>query len=317
MAAPPGEAARGRLQRLAGAVTYGAYRTASGFARTLPNFAADGFAVPAGLGANFTRPERRAMIERHLRRVDPTLEGWRLRRAVQDAFDSYARYWIETFRLPTLPAKVVSDGFTEEGYAEHIQGGLAAGRGVILALPHLGGWEWAGRWLTDLGHPVTAIVEQLHPPELFDWFVRLRRDLGMTVVPLGPGAGRAVLKALADNEVVCLLCDRNIGAGGVEVEFFGERTLLPAGPATMAIRAGAPLIPVGAYFTPRPNGHHAVIRPPVPTVREGRLRDDVVRVTQDLTYALERLIRRAPSQWHMFLPNWPSDPGYEGDPGRA
>jgi phosphatidylinositol dimannoside acyltransferase len=317
VAAPPGEAARGRLQRLAGAVTYGAYRTASGIARTLPNFAADGFAVPAGLGANLTRPERRAMIERHLRRVDPTLEGWRLRRAVQDAFDSYARYWIETFRLPTLPAKVVSDGFTEEGYAAHIQGGLAAGRGVILALPHLGGWEWAGRWLTDLGHPVTAIVEQLDPPELFDWFVRLRRDLGMTVVPLGPGAGQAVLKALADNEVVCLLCDRNIGAGGVEVEFFGERTLLPAGPATMAIRAGSPLIPVGAYFTPRPNGHHAVIRPPVPTVREGRLRDDVVRVTQDLTYALERLIRRAPSQWHMFLPNWPSDPGYEGDPGRA
>jgi len=118
------------LQRLAGAVTYGAYRTASGIARTLPNFAADGFAVPAGLGANLTRPERRATIERQLRRVDPTLEGWRLRRAVQDAFDSYARYWIETFRLPTLPAKVVADGFTEEGYAAHIEGALAAGRGV-------------------------------------------------------------------------------------------------------------------------------------------------------------------------------------------
>ena len=78
------------------------------------------------------------------------------------------------------------------------------------------------------------------------------------------------------------------------------------------MRAGAPLVPVGVYFTPRPNGHHAVVGPPVPTDREGRLRDDVARVTQDLTYVLERLIRRAPSQWHMFLPNWPSDPGYEG-----
>ena len=194
---------------------------------------------------------------------------------------------------------------------------MAEGRGVILALPHLGGWEWAGRWLTDQGHPVTVIVEQLDPPELFDWFVRLRRDLGMTVVPLGPGAGRAVLKALADNEVVCLLCDRNIGAGGVEVEFFGERTLLPAGPATVAIRAGAPLVPVGVYFTPRPNGHHAVVGPPVPTERMGRFRDDVGRVTQDLTYVLERLIRRAPSQWHMFLPNWPSDPGYTVDTRRG
>ena len=218
-------------------MTYGAYRTASGLARTLPNFAADGFAAPAGLGASLTRPERRAMIERQLRRVDPSLDGWRLRRAVQDAFDSYARYWIDTFRLPTLPARVVDDGFTTEGYTEYIEGGLAEGRGVILALPHLGGWEWAGRWLTDRGHPVTVIVEQLDPPELFDWFVRLRRDLGMTVVPLGPDAGRAVLTALSDNEVVCLLCDRNIGAGGVEVEFFGERTLLPSGPAIMALRA--------------------------------------------------------------------------------
>ena len=106
----------------------------------------------------------------------------------------------------------------------------------------------------------------------------------MTVVPLGPGAGRAVLKALADNEVVCLLCDRNIGAGGVEVEFFGERTLLPAGPAMMAIRAGAPLVPVGVYFTAAPTA----ITPSL--VRRCRrsarvLRDDVVRVTQDLTYA--------------------------------
>ena len=209
------------------------------------------------------------MIERQLRRVDPTLEGWRLRRAVQDAFDSYARYWIDTFRLPTLPARVVEDGFTTEGYKEHIAGGLAEGRGVILALPHLGGWEWAGRWLTDQGHPVTVIVEQLDPPELFDWFVRLRRDLGMTVVPLGPDAGRAVLRALADNEIVCLLCDRNIGAGGVEVEFFRERTLIPSGPAMMAMRAGAPLVPVGVYFTPRPNGHHAVVGPPVPTERIG------------------------------------------------
>jgi KDO2-lipid IV(A) lauroyltransferase len=292
-------------------VTYGAYRTASGIARTLPNFAADGFAAPAGIGANLTRPERRAMIERQLRRVDPTLEGWRLRRAVQDAFDSYARYWIDTFRLPTLSAQVVAAGYTQEGYEEHILGGLSKGRGVILALPHVGGWEWAGRWLCDVGHRVTVVVEQLDPPELFDWFVRLRRNLGMNVVPLGPGAGRAVLRALADNQIVCLLCDRNIGDGGVEVEFFGERTLMPAGPATMALRAKAPLIPVGVYFTPRPNGHHSVIGAPVPTDRVGALRDDVLRITQALTHELERLIRRAPSQWHMFQPNWPSDPGYE------
>ena len=122
---------------------------------------------------------------------------------------------------------------------------------------------------------MTVIVERLEPPELFDWFVRLRNDLGMTVVPLGPGAASAVLQALRDNEIVCLLCDRDIQGGGIEVEFFGERTTLPAGPATLGLRSGAPILPVGVYFTRRVNGHHAIVRPPIPAERRGKLREDV------------------------------------------
>ena len=154
------------------------------------------------------------------------------------------------------------------------------------------------------------MVEALDPPELFDWFVELRQELGMTVVPTGPKAGPAVLKALRANEAVCLLCDRDLDRSGVEVEFFGERTTLPAGPATLSIRTGAPLLPVGCYFTARYNGHHTLVRPAVPTVRRGGLRDDVGRVTQALARELEFLIRRAPEQWHLFQPNWPTDPGY-------
>ena len=126
-----------------------------------------------------------------------------------------------------------------------------------------------------------------------------------------PGrAGPAVLKALRANETVCLLCDRDLDRSGVDVEFFGEHTTLPAGPATLSIRTGAPLLPVGCYFTPKYNGHHAVVRPAVPTLRRGGLREDVGRVTQALARELEFLIRRAPEQWHLFQPNWPSDPGY-------
>ena len=76
---------------------------------------------------------------------------------------------------------------------------------------------------------------------------------------------------------MCLLCDRDLQGGGIEVEFFGERTTLPAGPATLGLRAGAPILPVGVYFTRRYNGHHAVIRPAVPAERSGSLRDDVTR----------------------------------------
>jgi KDO2-lipid IV(A) lauroyltransferase len=146
----------------------------------------------------------------------------------------------------------------------------------------------------------------VEPPELFEWFVDLRRSLGMTIVPLGADAGTAVLKTLKDNGLVALVCDRDISGAGVEVEFFGERTTLPSGPATLALRTGAPLLPTAVYFRGR-RGHLAVVRPPLEIERVGRFRDDVTRVTQALAGELEALIRHAPEQWHLMQPNWPSD----------
>ncbi len=297
--------------RFTDAATVGGYRLGSLAARLMPGPVALGAAASLGFGASFTSPAKRAMIERHLRRANPKLRGASLRVAVQQSFDSYARYYMESFRLPTMSKRAVDRAFTRDGY-QHVEAAIAGGKGVILALPHLGGWEWAGRWLTDQGQRMTVVVEPIEPPELFEWFTELRRDLGMNVVPLGPKAGQEVLGALRKGEVVCLLSDRDIDKSGVEVEFFGERTTLPAGPATLSIRTGAPILPVGVYFTnERFNGHHAIIRPPVPVQRLGDgLRADVARITQSLAHELEFLIRRAPEQWHLFQPNWPSDPGY-------
>jgi KDO2-lipid IV(A) lauroyltransferase len=288
----------------------GGYRLAALAARGLPGFAAQGLAPALGFGASFASLERRSMIERHLRRADPTIGGVRLRRSVQEAFDSYTRYWLESFRLPHLSSRAVERGMRVQGY-EHVVEALEADNGVILALPHLGGWEWAGRWLVERGHGVTVVVEEIEPLELFEWFVDLREKLGMKVVALGPAAGREVLAALKRNDVVCLLSDRDIQRTGIEVEFFGETTTLPAGPATLALRTGAPLLPTAVYFTDRTDGHLGIVRPPIDISRsDDGLRADVVRVTQALAHELEHLIRRAPHQWHLFQPNWPSDPGY-------
>ena len=279
-------------------------------ARGLPGFAAQGLAPALGLGASFASLERRSMVERHLRRADPTLGGVRLRRAVQEAFDSYTRYWLESFRLPHLSGRAVERGMRVQGY-EHVVRALEGDNGVILALPHLGGWDWAGRWLVEQGHGITVVVEAIEPLELFRWFVDLREQLGMKVVALGPAAGREVLAALKRNDVVCLLSDRDIQRTGIEVDFFGELTTLPAGPATLALRTGAPLLPTAVYFTDRTDGHLGVVRPPIDISRsDDGLRADVARVTQALAHELEHLIRRAPHQWHLFQPNWPSDPGY-------
>ena len=275
----------------------------------MPGPIASAAAASLGFGASFSSPAKRAIIERHLKRVNPKLRTASLRVAAQQAFDSYARYYMESFRLPGLNKRTVARNFTIDGF-ENITDAVAQGNGCILALPHLGGWEWAGRWIIDQGLPMTVVVEALEPKELFDWFAELRQDLGMTIVPTGPQAGIAVLKALKANEIVCLLSDRDLERNGIEVEFFGERTTLPAGPAMMGLRAGAPILPCAAYFTPAYQGHHVIVRPPLPMQRLGRLRDDIARVTQLLAYELEFLIRRAPEQWHLFQPNWPSDPGY-------
>ena len=279
---------------------------AAWLAQALPPRGAERAARAGGRILAATLRRRRAMAERHVRRArGGGLDDGGVRRAVLGTFDSYARYWMELFRLPALSPDEIVAGMRCEG-CEHIDAARAAGTGLILALPHVGNWDFAGAWVVQRGTPVTAAAELVEPPELFDWFVEVRRGLGMEIIPLGPHAGTALVRALRENRAVALLCDRDIQGGGVEVEFFGERTTLPGGPATLSLRTGAPILPTAAYFEPD-GGHVAVVGRPLPAERTGRLRDDVTRVTQALATELEALILRAPDQWHLFQPNWPSD----------
>ena len=153
------------------------------------------------------------------------------------------------------------------------------------------------------------VVEELEPRDLFEWFVDLRKSFGFEVIALGPDAGSATVRALKANHVLALLCDRDLSGTGPAVEFFGERTTLPGGPATLALRTGAPILPTAIYFD-GPDLRRSTVLPPLDTARQGKLRDDVQRVTQDIAHALEGLISAAPEQWHLLQPNWPSDPGY-------
>jgi len=298
------------FERMSDSLTVYRYRLGSFIAKLVPASIAQAIVSHAAPVLAFFLRRRRAIIQRHLQRVDPTLTGAILRRASQKSFDSYMRYYVESFQLPQLSRSEVEKSFTMEGL-HHITDALERGKGAIMVIPHLGGWEWAGRWMAENGHNMTVVVEALEPPKLFEWFTDLRSSLGMNVLPLGPAVVPGVLAALKANQVVCLLCDRDLDRGGVAVDFFGEQTTLPAGPATLAFRADSVVIPSAVFFTESVNGHHTVIRPPLSLERRGSLREDVQRITQDIAYELEALIRLAPEQWHMFQPNWPSDPGYE------
>lgn len=288
---------------------YRLYRLAGRAAAAVPDRAALPLGRALGVTAWAVLPGRRALVARHQARArraggEGTVRPAVARRATRAAFASYGRYWMESLRLPTTPPAAVDARFSIEG-REHLDAARAAGRGAILALPHVGGWDVGGSWLARQGYPVTVVAEPLEPPEVYEWFAGLRRQWGMDVVPLGAGAGTGVLRALRANAMVCLLCDRDIGGGGIEVEFFGEKTLLPGGPATLALRARSVVLPTAVYFDG--DGHRAVVRPPLTTERAGSLRDDVTRLTQELAHALESLIARAPEQWHLFQPNWASD----------
>ena len=283
-----------------------AFRFASTVARLVPLAVAMPVARGVGRLAGRFDGDRRRLVARNLQRVvGPELNGRQLQRSVSRVFASYADYYLQSFRLPSMTTEQIVAGFSEEGY-ERIAEARTEGNGVILAMPHLGSWEWAAHWLTlHHGVPVGCVVETLQPPELFDWYRGFRESLGMKVVGLGPSAGVETIAMLRENRALCLPSDRHVGGAGVEVEFFGEVTMLPAGPATLALRTGAVLLPVAIYD--HRGGCHGVVRPPVVAKREGRLRDDVARVTRALAGELEILIAARPEQWHLLQPNWPSD----------
>jgi phosphatidylinositol dimannoside acyltransferase len=287
-----------------GRAAYLAYRAGAELARALPPAWGRGLARVASRGMTTFWSTRRRQVERSLRRASGgTLEGPALARATAQVFENYGLYWHELFRLrgnESLEQVVDSKGY------EHISDPQAEGRGVILALPHLGNWDRAGAWLAGRGHKLTVVAEPVEPPELGAWFVAERGALGMEVVFLGPNSVVQLLKALRAGHVVCLVSDRDLTGDGIEVEFFGEKTTMPGGPAALALRTGAPLVPVGNYFLP--NSRQLVnITEPLEVERRGRLRDDVSRLTQDLAHRFEELIRAAPEQWLMMQPMWPSD----------
>ena len=279
------------------------YEVGSAVARWVPTPLA---ARAAQFGARLARHRLRdkaAILSANLQVASGITDPEELAELTAAGFESYGRYWAESLKMPMLSRTEIDRGFSFTGL-ERIMNGLAGGNGVIIALPHLGGWEWAAAWLGRvMNNGVTAVVESLEPPEVFEWFAQLRESYDVEVVPLGPKAGAAVAAALARNRIVTLLADRDIGGNGIDVEMFGQPTQIPAGPALLALRAGVPILPTAVYF--RDHDRMCIIDPPIKAERLGRLRDDVNRVSAELAIALEKLISHAPEQWHVLEPVWP------------
>jgi KDO2-lipid IV(A) lauroyltransferase len=293
-------------------VVFRTYATLGRCLAALPEPVALGVANLVGDVLFRVRREQRAMVSNNLRRVldadasdTAILDGWARR-----SFRAYARYWVEGARLGgTSPSEVEQRTFIQG--MQYLVEGMALGKGVVMALPHVGSWEYGGAFLASQDLPMTAVAERLEPPELFEFFVEQRAAMGLTIVPLDSSSGGALLSTLRRGGLVGLLSDRDIEGSGIEVEFFGETTTMPAGPATLALRTGAVLTTGVVYSGPGPD-HRALIHPPIDTSRRGTLRTDVARLTQEIAHRFEGMIRLAPEQWHVFQPLWPVDRPEDG-----
>ena len=249
-------------------------------------------------------PKRRRMAARHFTRVTGSDSG--SDRASREIMGQYGRYYAEALwaRAPRIPGMVAS---TEVVGLENLERARDQGKGAIYALPHMGNWEAAAPISNNVGLPVVAVAEVLGNERITEWFTKMRAEYGIEIV-LATGrleVMRRLEDAIKENKAVALLSDRDLKGRGVKVDFFGEKTTLPPGPATLALRTGAPLFPAGCYFTP--DGYRVEVGSPIEVPIEGTKTEKVAVMTQELAGHFERTIREAPTQWHLVVPNWPTD----------
>ncbi|WP_052850793.1 phosphatidylinositol mannoside acyltransferase [Streptomyces avicenniae] len=246
-------------------------------------------------------------LESNLARVVPDADPARLRELSRAGMRSYLRYWIESFRLPVYGPERRRTAFAPAD-AHLLTDGLASGRGVVLALPHMGNWDLAGAWVvTALETPFATVQERLKPESLFDRFVAYREGLGMEVLPHTGGASFGTLaRRLRAGGLVCLVADRDLTRSGVEVEFFGETARMPAGPALLAQQTGALLLPVSLWYDDSPVMRGRV-HPPVPVPDTGTRAEKTAVMTQALADTFAGAIAAHPEDWHMLQRMWPGD----------
>jgi lauroyl/myristoyl acyltransferase len=237
-------------------------------------------------------------------------DGTELRRLSRTVMRSYARYYLEAFRMQVIPAERIAAGMhVNVANADLTLEYMKNGRGVIYALPHMGDFEQAGRWVIGYGAgSFTTVAERLKPESVFQRFLAFRQGLGMEVLPTTGGSHPfgVMAQRLRAGKLVCLVADRDLSDTGVEVDFFGEKALFPAGPAMLAVQTGAALMPVACWFVAATEwGAHIYDEIPIPA--EGSRKEKAAAMTQSMAAVFEQAIREHREDWHMLQKVFVSD----------
>lgn len=286
---------------------YYAYVAFSRLALALPEPIAYGLARIAGsIAARVSR--KRSVVARNLARISGhPPDSPELQKLVVEAYRSYARYWLETFRAVREEADFFLERVHPTGF-EHLKDRLAQG-GAIVLIGHLGNWDAAGAWAGAIGWRVHTVAETLRPKRMFDFFVEHRARLGLVIYPAQAGVTARLREAVEAGALVPILGDRDLKGTGVEIDFFGEPATFPRGAAAIAMRTRVPLMFAGIRGRRMDDGRWGWgidINPPI-DLPEADDPDGVDELTRVAIGQLEDYIRAHPAEWHVFQPFWTAD----------
>jgi KDO2-lipid IV(A) lauroyltransferase len=225
-----------------------------------------------------------------------------VRRKAFAAYRSYARYVVELMRLPRLTNEQAAALVDTESLLPLEEYWKASGKGLILTTAHIGNLEGVARGIARHGWPIAAIADDSSFPELFDLLRRQRREWGVNLIPWRNL--RDLYGVLRRNEILALIVDWGYRPEDIPVRMFGSWTTLPAGPAALAAKTGAPIV----HFAIRRSDDRQSFQLTHSDPIEVRSTDprELQRATQAIADALAATIAAAPEQWYSFKPLWPS-----------
>jgi len=239
-------------------------------------------------------------LRSNLARTQPQITELDLELLLYKAMRSAIRYWCDTFRLPDWSLERIAQTVTTT-HEELLLDAMAAGKGAIVTLPHVGNYDHAAAYFCGKGAKIVTVAEHLKPEALFQKFMAYRAAFGMEALPLDGRVIPTLAQRIRSGCVIALAADRDLSRSGIDVNFFGGPARMPAGPAILALRTEAPLICVMISYTE--TGIHIDFEMvPIPT--SGSESEKIAAIVQNSAELFAKGIAAHPQDWHMMQRIW-------------
>jgi len=240
-------------------------------------------------------------LRSNYRRVMPNISERQLDELTKDGMRSYLRYWFDTFRLNKWSkARIIETTFVVR--ENLLRDPIATKQGCIIALPHAGNWDHAAAYFCSTGITLTAVVEKLKPEAIFQKFLAYRQSIGIEAISHKEKTIPILMERLNQGKLIALVADRDMSRNGIEVNFLGGIAKMPAGPAILALKTGAPL--VTAYIRYLEKGIEITFDETIKLPVAGSEEEQIKIVTQSMADNFAKRIKASPVDWHMLQRIW-------------